>query len=127
MSTGLWRLCHYQASSCVFPEFEAEQDYMKTLSYLSPEEQKKHAARQAIAFMYQKPPGIDVVERKAAAQAGTQCYAAAFVSCRERPAACSVQKCTCTCHERADLRLDRQRQPPKGPQQRPAGAAAPTV
>lgn len=50
------------------PEFEAEQDYMKTLSYLSPEEQKKHAARQAIAFMYQKPPGIDIVERKAAAQ-----------------------------------------------------------
>jgi hypothetical protein len=52
----------------MFPEFEAEQDYMKTLSYLSPEEQKKHAARQAIAFMYQKPPGIDIVERKAAAQ-----------------------------------------------------------
>ena len=50
------------------PEFEAEQDYMKTLSYLSPAEQKKHAARQAIAFMYQKPPGIDIVERKAAAQ-----------------------------------------------------------
>ena len=54
----------------MFPEFEAEQDYMKTLSYLSPEEQKKHAARQAIAFMYQKPPGIDIVERKAAAQVG---------------------------------------------------------
>lgn len=40
-------------------EFDAEQEYIKTLSYLSPEEQQKHRDRQGVSFMYQKPPGYD--------------------------------------------------------------------
>lgn len=39
-------------------EFQAEQDYMKTLSYLTPEEQAKYKERQSVSFMYQKPPGM---------------------------------------------------------------------
>ena len=40
-------------------EFEAEQEYIKTLSYLSAEEQRKYKDRQSVSFMYQKPPGMD--------------------------------------------------------------------
>ena len=39
-------------------EFQAEQDYMKTLSYLTPEEQAKYKERQSVSFMYQRPPGM---------------------------------------------------------------------
>ncbi len=40
-------------------EYEAEQEYIKTLSYLSAEEQRKYKGRQSVSFMYQKPPGMD--------------------------------------------------------------------
>lgn len=40
-------------------EFEAEQEYLHTLSFLSPEEQQRYKDRQQISFMYQKPPGYD--------------------------------------------------------------------
>lgn len=44
---------------CVQQEYEAEQEYIKTLSYLSAEEQRKYKERQSVSFMYQKPPGMD--------------------------------------------------------------------
>ncbi|KAG2492382.1 hypothetical protein HYH03_009330 [Edaphochlamys debaryana] len=40
-------------------EFDAEQEYLKTLSYLSPEEQQRYREVQSVSFMYQKPPGLD--------------------------------------------------------------------
>ncbi len=49
-------------------EFDAEQEYLKTLSYLSPEDQQKHRDRQGVSFMYQKPPGYDAAMSKAAQQ-----------------------------------------------------------
>ena len=49
-------------------EFDAEQEYLKTLSYLSPEDQKKYTERQGVSFMYQKPPGYDAAMSKAAEQ-----------------------------------------------------------
>jgi hypothetical protein len=51
-------------------EFEAEQEYEKTLSMLSAEEQEKHLARQSVAFLYTKPPGLDAaIEKEATAMA----------------------------------------------------------
>ena len=49
-------------------EFDAEQEYLKTLSYLSPEEQKRYTERQGVSFMYQKPPGYDAAMSRAAEQ-----------------------------------------------------------
>lgn len=49
-------------------EFEAEQYQMENLSFLSPEDRQKHMATAQIAFMYQKPPGMDSVEKAAAAK-----------------------------------------------------------
>ena len=46
-------------------EFDAEQEYIKTLSYLTPEDQQKHLDRQGVSFMYQKPPGYDAAMAKA--------------------------------------------------------------
>ncbi|GLI61520.1 hypothetical protein VaNZ11_003900 [Volvox africanus] len=40
-------------------EFDAEQEYLKTLSYLSAEEQQRYREVQSISFMYTKPPGLD--------------------------------------------------------------------
>lgn len=45
-------------------EYEAEQEYIKTLSYLSAEEQRKYKERQSVSFMYQKPPGMDCAVTK---------------------------------------------------------------
>ena len=53
-------------------EFDAEQEYLKTLSYLSPEDQQKYTERQGVSFMYQKPPGYDAAMSKAAAEVGLQ-------------------------------------------------------
>lgn len=49
-------------------EFDAEQEYLKTLSYLSAEDQRKYTERQGVSFMYQKPPGYDAAMSKAAEQ-----------------------------------------------------------
>ena len=49
-------------------EFDAEQEYLKTLSYLSAEDQQRHRDRQGVSFMYQKPPGYDAAMSKAAQQ-----------------------------------------------------------
>ena len=38
-------------------EFAAEQEYLQTLSYLGPEEEKRYRERQGVQFMYMKPPG----------------------------------------------------------------------
>ncbi len=51
-------------------EFDAEQEYLKTLSYLSPEEQQKYTERQGVSFMYQKPPGYDAAMSKIAGEEG---------------------------------------------------------
>ncbi len=52
-----------QGLSCVLflgqAEFEAEQEYIKTLSMLSEDEQRKYKERQSISFLYMKPPGYD--------------------------------------------------------------------
>lgn len=57
-------------------EFDAEQEYLKTLSYLSPEEQRRYKEVQSVSFMYTKPPGLDAalardaeMEKKKATQA----------------------------------------------------------
>ncbi|KAG2430230.1 hypothetical protein HXX76_010328 [Chlamydomonas incerta] len=56
-------------------EFDAEQEYLKTLSYLSADEQRRYREVQSVSFMYQKPPGLDAAlardaeaEKKKAAQ-----------------------------------------------------------
>jgi len=36
---------------------------MKTLSYLSPEEQQKYKERQSVSWLYQKPPGMDAADK----------------------------------------------------------------
>ena len=38
---------------------------MKTLSYLSPEEQQKYKERQSVSWLYQKPPGMDAADKPA--------------------------------------------------------------
>lgn len=53
-------------------EFDAEQEYIKTLSYLSAEEQQRQRARAGVSFMYQKPPGYDAAMARTAAPARTQ-------------------------------------------------------
>ena len=40
-------------------EFQAEQEYLQTLSFLSPAEQEKYKERQGVQFLYMKPPGAD--------------------------------------------------------------------
>ncbi|KAK9837431.1 hypothetical protein WJX81_001944 [Elliptochloris bilobata] len=40
-------------------EFDAEQEYLRTLSYLSEADRKAYSDRQSVSFMYQKPPGLD--------------------------------------------------------------------
>lgn len=47
-------------------EFAAEQEFLKTLSYLSPEEQQKFKDRQSVQFLYMKPPGADALPAVAA-------------------------------------------------------------
>ncbi|KAK9809677.1 hypothetical protein WJX73_003655 [Symbiochloris irregularis] len=49
-------------------QFEAEQEQMLSISYLSAEGQKDYAARQSVAFMYMKPPGFNEAAQKLAAQ-----------------------------------------------------------
>jgi hypothetical protein len=51
-------------------EFEAEQEYLKTISMLSPEEQERYKQRQSVSWLYQKPPGFDAA--KAQPQTKTQ-------------------------------------------------------
>ena len=51
---------------CVQAEFDAEQEYIKTLSYLSAEEQQRQRERAGVSFMYQKPPGYDAAMAKTA-------------------------------------------------------------
>jgi hypothetical protein len=43
-------------------EFAAEQEYLKTLSMLSAEEQEKYKQRQSVSWLYQKPPGFDAAQ-----------------------------------------------------------------
>ena len=43
-------------------EFLAEQEYLKTISMLSPEEQEKYRQRQSVSWLYQKPPGLPAAE-----------------------------------------------------------------
>ena len=64
-------------------EFDAEQEYLKTLSYLSPEEQQKYTERQGVSFMYQKPPGYDAAMSKTAGEASSppDCLAASSPAC----------------------------------------------
>lgn len=59
VSTALQLRCHVLQQ-----EYEAEQEYIKTLSYLSTEEQRKYKERQSVSFMYQKPPGMDCAVAK---------------------------------------------------------------
>lgn len=43
-------------------EFEAEQELLKTISMLSPEEQERYRQRQSVSWLYQKPPGYDAAQ-----------------------------------------------------------------
>jgi hypothetical protein len=49
----VWRGPHHHLRALCFKqaEFEAEQEVMKTMSYLSPEEQQRYKERQSISFM----------------------------------------------------------------------------
>ncbi|MEW5297305.1 MAG: hypothetical protein WDW36_000522 [Sanguina aurantia] len=58
-------------------EFEAEQDMMKTMSYMSPAEQQRFKDRQAVQWLYMKPPGLDAALAKEQAQAAAKVTAAA--------------------------------------------------
>ena len=64
-------------------EFDAEQEYLKTLSYLSPEDQQKYTERQGVSFMYQKPPGYDAAMSKTAVEVGSppDCLTASSPAC----------------------------------------------
>ncbi|MEW5314656.1 MAG: hypothetical protein WDW38_006132 [Sanguina aurantia] len=53
-------------------EFEAEQDMMKTMSYMSPAEQQRFKDRQAVQWLYMKPPGLDAALAKEQAQAAAK-------------------------------------------------------
>ena len=56
--------CFTLQPRCWQAQFEAEQEQMKAISYLSADGQKEYAARQSIAFMYMKPPGLDAALSK---------------------------------------------------------------
>lgn len=43
-------------------EWAAEQEYLKTISMLSAEEQEKYKQRQSVSWLYQKPPGFDTAK-----------------------------------------------------------------
>ena len=43
-------------------EFQAEQEYLKTISMLSAEEQERYKQRQSVSWLYQKPPGFDAAK-----------------------------------------------------------------
>ena len=43
-------------------EFEAEQEFLKTISMLSAEEQERYRQRQSVSWLYQKPPGYDAAQ-----------------------------------------------------------------
>lgn len=43
-------------------EWEAEQEYLKSISMLSAEEQEKYKQRQSVSWLYQKPPGFDAAK-----------------------------------------------------------------
>ncbi|KAG1667241.1 hypothetical protein FOA52_009806 [Chlamydomonas sp. UWO 241] len=65
-------------------EFEAEQQLLQTMSYLSEEQQQRYKDRQSISFMYQKPPGYDaMLERDKAADEKKQREAAAAAAALE--------------------------------------------
>lgn len=53
-------------------EFEQEQEYLKTLAYMSKEEAEKQRQRQSISFMYMKPPGYDAAQERAQKEAAQQ-------------------------------------------------------
>ncbi len=60
-------------------EFQAEQEKLQTMSYLSAEEQERYAQRQSISFMYAKPPGLEAAlerdrENEAKAKVGHKTY-----------------------------------------------------
>ncbi|KAK2078597.1 hypothetical protein QBZ16_003437 [Prototheca wickerhamii] len=49
-------------------EYQAEQEYLKTLALMSKEDQEKQRQRQSVAFLYARPPGYDAsLERQEAA------------------------------------------------------------
>ncbi len=62
-------------------EFDAEQEYLKTLSYLTPEDQQKYTERQSVSFMYQKPPGFEAAMSKAAGEVRLQAQAPTLTYC----------------------------------------------
>lgn len=50
---------HHNGIWLIQAEFQAEQEYLQTLSFLSPAEQEKYKERQGVQFLYMKPPGAD--------------------------------------------------------------------
>ncbi|GIL54466.1 hypothetical protein Vafri_9992 [Volvox africanus] len=66
-------------------EFDAEQEYLKTLSYLSAEEQQRYREVQSVSFMYTKPPGLDAaLVRDAEAEKKAEIQPAAAAAPRAR-------------------------------------------
>lgn len=47
-------------------EYEAEREYLRTIAALGPEEQERYRQRQAVSWLYQKPPGFDAARAAAA-------------------------------------------------------------
>lgn len=45
-------------------EFDAEQEALKTMSYLTVEKQEEYRQRQSVSFMYTKPPGLEAALAK---------------------------------------------------------------
>lgn len=64
--------CRSRAQS----EFEAEQEYIATLSHLTAEDRRRHTERQAVSWMYQKPAGLDAANSKVEGQAASGAAAA---------------------------------------------------
>ena len=67
-------------------EFDAEQTYLETLSYLPGKDADKYRDMQGVSWMYIKPPGMKGIEDEEkepqsskAAQAGAQLISMSFV------------------------------------------------
>lgn len=51
-------------------EYEAEREYLRTIATLVPEERERYRQRQAVSWLYQKPPGFDAARAAPAEGAG---------------------------------------------------------
>lgn len=69
LSSPSFHNCTRKKVSGLQAEFQAEQEYLQTLSFLSPAEQIKYKERQGVQFLYMKPPGACELDTLPAAPA----------------------------------------------------------